>query len=134
MTGPEKGGISMESDEGREDSREEEVKELREDATLLEVEAVGIAAAAVVLEAEADHLENEERGIHFKVDGDSFETTKRILRANEILLIAGLDPALRYLEEISPEKKSFRDKGEDEIHMINHMEFISLRVGPTPVS
>jgi hypothetical protein len=124
----------MESETGREESRENEIKELREDAALLEVEAVGIATAAAVLEAEADHLEDEEHQIHFKVDGDPFETTKRTLRANAILRIAGLDSALRYLDEISPEQRSFKDKGEEEIHMINHMEFISLRVGPTPVS
>jgi hypothetical protein len=124
----------MESETGRKDSRGEEIRELREEAALLEVEAVGIATAAVVLEVEADHLEDEEHEIHFNVDGDRLETTKRTLRANEILRLAGLDPANRYLDEISPEQRSFKDKGEEEIHMINHMEFISLRVGPTPVS
>src|SRR5664280_1043130 len=121
----------MENETEREDSREHEIEELREEAVLLEVESVGLGVAAAVLEDEANRLDEVEREIHFKVDGEHLETEKRILTANDILRIADLDPAQRYLEEISPEKLSFKDKGDEQIHMINHMEFISLRVGPT---
>jgi hypothetical protein len=124
----------MENETQREESREEEIKELRDDAALLDDEAIDLTAAAAVLEAQADQLEGEHREIHFKVDGEPYETKERELTANQILRIADLEPTLRYLEEISPEKVSFKDKGEETIRMINHMEFISLRVGPTPVS
>lgn len=112
----------------------DEVKELREGAEVLEGEAVDLAVAAAFLEAEADRLEDGHRETHFKVDGEPYKTIERELTAKGILKIAGLDPALRYLDEISPEKVSFKDKGEETIRMIDHMEFISLRVGPTPVS
>ena len=79
LRGAEKGSTSMESETGREDSREEEIRVLREGAALIEMEAVGLVTAAVVLEAEADHLEDQEREIHFSVDGEDFETAERIL-------------------------------------------------------
>lgn len=121
--------------------RDDEVDALRAEARLIETEAIELETVAVVLGAEAEHLEveadrleHERRVIHFKVDGDPYETRERSLTANQILAIAKLNPTLRYLEEVAPTKRSFKDDGNKEIEMINDMIFISLSVGPTPTS
>lgn len=116
------------------DSREEAAEVLRDDARVLETGAVTLDAAAQVLDAEADCLDNDRREIHFTVDGEPFETHERDRTPNEILVIAGLKPELRYLEEVSPAEISFKDRGEERIRMVNHMVFISLSIGPTPTS
>jgi hypothetical protein len=88
----------------------------------------------MVLDVEADDLEAEREEIHFKVDGEPYETRDRARTPNEILAIAGLNPTLRYLEEVSPEKASFKDRGDEQIRMVNRMIFITLSIGPTPTS
>ena len=116
------------------DPREEEVEILRDEAEVLEAEAAGLAAAAMVLDVEADRLEGEREEFHFSVDGEPYETRDHVRTPNEILAIAELSPALRYLEEVSPEKASFKDRGEERIRMVNRMVFITLSIGPTPTS
>jgi hypothetical protein len=116
------------------DPRQEEVEVLRDEAEVLEAEAVGLVATAIVLDAEADRLEREREEIHFTVDGESYETRHRERTPDGILVIAELNPALRYLEEVSPEKASFKDRGEEQIRMVDRMVFITLSIGPTPTS
>ena len=71
----------MENETDREDPREE-ARELRDEAEFLEAEMIGLAAAAAVLESEADDLENDHPEIHSKVDGEPYETRKRELTTN----------------------------------------------------
>jgi hypothetical protein len=122
-------------------SPEEEAQELRAEAAVLEGAAEVLEAEEVVLEseaavllAEADELEHHHETFRFTVNGDPFETKRHELTPNDILEIAGLNPALQYLVETAPEDRDFKDHGAEPIKMKHHMEFISLRVGPTPTS
>jgi hypothetical protein len=81
---------------------------------------------------EAEH----HREIHFTVDGEEYETTKRELTPNEIIREFGKkDPATNYLVEIKGDHKiSFQGKGDEEIKMQDCMNFQVVSTGPTPVS
>jgi hypothetical protein len=74
--------------------------------------------------------------IHFKVDGESFETTKRELTPNEIIKeFAKQDPATHYLVQIEGHhRESFQGKGDVPIKMHDGMKFQVISTGPTPVS
>lgn len=78
---------------------------------------------------EAAHL------FDYTVDDEAQTTSEHILTPSEILTKAGLNPATYYLEEIiGHEKKSFKDKLDEQIHMHEHMKFVSIFIGDTPVS
>jgi hypothetical protein len=54
---------------------------------------------------------------------------------NQILRDAGIDPANHYLVRLEGHHQfSFQDKGNEPIHVHNHEQFISLSIGPTPLS
>jgi hypothetical protein len=73
--------------------------------------------------------------IEFTVDGEGVSTTVKVLTANAILTLAGLDPATHYLVEIrGREQISFEAKGAEEIELHPHIAFVSVATGPTPVS
>jgi len=76
----------------------------------------------------------EHQLIEYKVNDEDQTTKHRELRANEILTLAGIDSTANYLSEIFPEHESFEGKGEEKIHMHQHMKFISVSIKPTPVS
>ena len=66
---------------------------------------------------ELREAEHHPREIHFTVDGEEYETTKRELTPNEIISEFGKkDPATNYLVEIKGNHKiSFQGKGDEEI-------------------
>lgn len=69
------------------------------------------------------------------VDDEPQSTTSHELTANQILSNAGIDPSNHYLVEIrGKERVSYQDKGNTEIHMHEHMKFVSVSIAPTPVS
>ncbi len=71
----------------------------------------------------------------FTVDGEAVSTTSRVLTANAILALAGLDPSTHYLVEVrGREQISFEGKGTNEIKLHEHEAFVSAATGPTPVS
>lgn len=74
--------------------------------------------------------------IHFKVDGEPYDTRALELTANEILKdFAGVDPATHYLLQIHGHHHiSFLGKGDDPIRMEEGMRFQVISTGPTPVS
>jgi len=74
--------------------------------------------------------------IEYTVDDECQSTTKRILTPTEILGNAKVDPSTHYLVQIigGKERVSYKDKPNEPIHMHEHMKFVSVRVGPTPVS
>ncbi|MGA8907876.1 MAG: hypothetical protein WB524_09675 [Acidobacteriaceae bacterium] len=80
--------------------------------------------------------EHHPREIHFTVDGEECETTKRELTPNEIIREFGKkDPATNYLVEIKGDHKiSFQGKGDEKIKMHDCMNFQIVSTGPTPVS
>lgn len=69
------------------------------------------------------------------IDGESFEIPKKRMTANEILALGEISPNEHYLVEIKGKyQDSFEDKGDEEIHLHEGAKFISVFVGPTPVS
>jgi hypothetical protein len=80
--------------------------------------------------------EHEHSEIHFKVDGEPYETKARELTPNVIIKdFAGRDPVTHYLVQIEgTHKESYRDKGNEPIKMHDGMKFQTVFIGPTPVS
>lgn len=71
----------------------------------------------------------------YKVDDEPQSTTSHTLTATQILTNAGIDPTTHYLVLIEGNHKvSYQAKPGEEIHMHEHMKFISVSTGPTPVS
>ena len=76
-----------------------------------------------------------EHVIHYTVDNEPQTTRERELTAGQILRQAGIDPDTHYLIEIrGHDRESFKDRTDAEIRMHDHLKFISIAVGPTPVS
>jgi hypothetical protein len=72
---------------------------------------------------------------HYTVDDEAQTTSAHELTANQILSNAGIATANHYLVEIQGKHRvSFQNKGDEEIHMHEHMTFVSVSTGPTPVS
>lgn len=71
----------------------------------------------------------------YTVDGEPQSTSEHILTPKAILLKAGIDPATHYLVQIiGANTESYKDTPEKELHMHEHMKFVSSSMGPTPVS
>jgi hypothetical protein len=71
----------------------------------------------------------------YTVDDEPQTTEHHVLTANQILSNAAIDPAQHYLVELKgATRESYETRGDEEIHMHQHMRFVSVRVGPTPVS
>lgn len=71
----------------------------------------------------------------YTVDDEPQATENHVLTANQILTNAGIDPTQHYLVELKgATRESYENRGDEEIHMHQHMRFVSVRVGPTPVS
>ena len=89
----------------------------------------------------SDHQEHQHEHpgrhlIHFTLDGEPYSTHEHEMTPNHILHTFGhLDPAKFYLMQIEGNHKvSYQDKGEEPIRIHEHARFISVRIGPTPVS
>ena len=131
----------MEHDTDGAMNTDQEVERPRTEATVLEgvsVESENDPAEVEVrlaaLGVEANETERRFRVFQFSVNGDSYETDKRKLTPDAILELAGCNPDQQYLVEIEPNSRDFKGKGTEPIEMKHCMEFISLRVGPTPTS
>ncbi|MGA2402416.1 MAG: hypothetical protein ABSG91_12050 [Syntrophobacteraceae bacterium] len=86
-----------------------------------------------IKEAEAHH----DHEIHFTVDGEPDETTRREMTPDEIISeFGGKDPAINYLVRIEGghQQASYRDQGSVPIKLHNGMHFQIISLGPTPVS
>ena len=71
----------------------------------------------------------------YTVDDEPQTTTAHELTPTQILENAGVDPASHYLVQLEGNHRiSYQDKPNQEIHMHEHMKFISVSTGPTPVS
>jgi hypothetical protein len=80
-----------------------------------------------------DHKHDHE--IHYTVNDEPQKTTKKELTPVEIMRHAGIDPQQNYLIRIEGDhKKSYKDEPTKEIHMHDHMKFITNFTGPKPVS
>lgn len=71
----------------------------------------------------------------YHVDDEEQTTQEHTLTPNQILANAGFDPSNHYLVELrGATRESYEGRGEEEIHMHQHMRFVSVKTGPTPVS
>lgn len=71
----------------------------------------------------------------YTVDDEPQSTQSHTLTATQILSNADIDPATHYLVEIrGKDQESFQSDPSKEIHMHEHIKFISVSTGPTPVS
>jgi len=72
---------------------------------------------------------------NYTVDDEAQSTNLHEMTPRQILTNAGIDPASHYLVQIEGNHKVSYEKNPDEtIHMHQHMKFISVSTGPTPVS
>lgn len=86
---------------------------------------------------ESVHHHHHDHVIHFELDAEKLTTTQRVHTPDEILRDFGhKDPAGYYLVEVKEdgERRSFQGKGEDKIEIHDGENFITVKVGPTPVS
>ena len=73
--------------------------------------------------------------IDYTVDDEPQSTTSKVLTPRQILTDAGIDPATHYLVQLQGQHQiSYKDTPDVEIKMHEHMKFISISIGPTPVS
>ncbi len=74
--------------------------------------------------------------IEFKVDDESLETVEHELTPQQILELAGLDPAQHYLVLVEGGKPdtSYEATPDTPIHLHSGIEFASVFTGPTHVS
>ncbi len=72
----------------------------------------------------------------FTIDDRPFETDERRLTARQLLVdFAALDPGLFYLVELDgAHQHSFQEHLDEEINIKKHAKFITVSLGPTPVS
>lgn len=69
------------------------------------------------------------------LDGENLVLESPDTTPNEILQLAGLDPATHYLVEIKGRQQdSLQGQGAAAIHVKDGDKFISLSTGPTPTS
>ena len=84
---------------------------------------------------EQENAGRSHRPITFTVDGEQVTTTTAELTPNQILQLAGIDPATHYLEQIDGRKHtSYAGKGDQPIHVHEREVFVSIPTGPTPTS
>ena len=82
--------------------------------------------------AEADQAKKR---IEFTVDGEPVTTTEDQLTPNQILRLAGIDPATSYLVKVDGRKQeSYQGRGDEPIRVHEHEVFVSVSTGPTPTS
>ncbi len=75
------------------------------------------------------------RSITFTVDNEPITTTEDELTPNQILRLAGIDPATNYLVQVEGRaQESFQGRGDQPIRVHEHEVFVSVSTGPTPVS
>lgn len=71
----------------------------------------------------------------YTVDAEQLTTEQHELTPRQILDKAGLSPAVYYLEiKDGNHTASYKDKLDTPIHMHEGMTFISIKMGPTPLS
>lgn len=75
------------------------------------------------------------RRIEFTVDGEPVTTTEDHLTPNQILRLAGIDPATSYLVKVDGRRQeSYQGRGDEPIRVQEHEVFVSVSTGPTPTS
>lgn len=79
--------------------------------------------------------EHPPRRITFLVDGEPVSTEERILTPVQIMELGHVDPASNYLVRIEGRHQiSYKDKPNEKIEVREGEVFVTVRIGPTPVS
>lgn len=69
------------------------------------------------------------------IDGREFSLEDNESTPNELLTLAGLDPATHYLVRVEGRSQhSYEGRGGERIHIHRGERFVSVSTGPTPVS
>ncbi|HYT69427.1 MAG TPA: hypothetical protein VEL51_23615 [Vicinamibacterales bacterium] len=72
---------------------------------------------------------------NYTVDDEPQSTGAHVLTPVQILGAANIDSSSHYLVQLEGQHQvSYQEKPNEEIHMHDHMKFISISTGPTPVS
>lgn len=80
-------------------------------------------------------FESSHRTVHYYVDDEVQETREHHLSPKTILENAELDPKTHYLVRVDGNhRQSYRDKPDELIDLHQQEKFISVSLGPTPVS
>ncbi len=75
------------------------------------------------------------RPITFTVDGEPLITAEASLTPNQILGLAGVDPATNYLVQVEGRHQvSYQGQGDIPIRVHENAMFVSVSTGPTPTS
>lgn len=75
------------------------------------------------------------KNVTIDVDGEDVTVPDRDVTPNEILALAGLDPATHYLVLIKGKhQQPFKGLGDQPISIHKGEKFVSLSTGPTPTS
>jgi hypothetical protein len=86
-------------------------------------------------ETEAARAESGRPPIEITVDGRPVTLDDPNTTPNEILRLAGLDPATNYLVRVEGRHQvSFEGRGDEQIHVHPGEKFVSVSIGPTPAS
>lgn len=81
------------------------------------------------------HEHEAKHEINYTVDDESQATQSKVLTPRQILNDAGIDAASHYLVQLQGQHQiSYKDTPDVEIKMHEHIKFISISTGPTPVS
>lgn len=73
--------------------------------------------------------------IHYKVNDEEQTTLEKELTPIQIMQSAGIDPQTSFLEQIiGHTKKSYKENPTEILEMKNGMRFITIFIGPMPVS
>ncbi|OGZ05512.1 MAG: hypothetical protein A2845_05905 [Candidatus Lloydbacteria bacterium RIFCSPHIGHO2_01_FULL_49_22] len=82
-----------------------------------------------------ENHEKEEKGhgIDFTVDGETLTTEKKELSVREILSMANVDSQQYYLVEVKGHQQEPHKDLDEVIKMHNHMKFVTVFTGQTPV-
>lgn len=86
-------------------------------------------------EPDAAHTDQGRPPIEISVDGRPLTLEDAEATPNEILGLAGLDPTANYLVRVEGRHQfSFEGRGDEPIHVHPGEKFVSVSIGPTPVS
>ncbi len=71
----------------------------------------------------------------YTIDDEPQNTAEHTLTPVQILQLAGIDPATHYLVQFQGNQQvSYQKTPSEPIHIHQHMKFVSVFNGPTPVS
>ena len=80
-------------------------------------------------------FETSERTVHFEVDDEVCSTRQHDLTPVEIMRLGGVDPENHYLVRVEGHHQhSYKDDPNTPTHIPQNAKFITLMIGPTPVS